>query len=109
MAELQRRHVAPEYIAQILLAFETKDEGRRTGAEISSSVLGLLSPLVEPLTPRELEVLALLGQHLTNNEIAAELVVSPSTVKTHTLNIYRKLDVHGRKQAVVRAKELVIL
>lgn len=55
------------------------------------------------------EVLALLARHLTNNEIAEELVVSPSTVKTHTLNIYRKLEVRGRQQAVARAMELSIL
>ena len=65
--------------------------------------------MVEPLTERELEVLALLSRHLTNKEIAEELVVSPSTVKTHTLNIYRKLDVRGRQQAVARAQELGIL
>jgi ATP/maltotriose-dependent transcriptional regulator MalT len=58
------------------------------------------------LTPRELEVLALLGRHLSNKEIAKELVVSPSTVKTHTLNIYRKLDVRGRQRAVAKAREL---
>ena len=45
---------------------------------------------------------------LPNQEIAEELVVSPSTVKTHTLNVYRKLEVNGRKQAVARARELGI-
>ena len=64
--------------------------------------------MIEPLTPRESEVLALLGRHLSNQEIAEELVVSPSTVKTHTLNIYRKLGVNSRKQAVARATELDI-
>ncbi len=105
LAELYRRNVTPEYIAQILIAFETTDDtlagagGRTTDATSSSA-------LVEPLTPRELEVLALLEQHLTNKEIAAELIVSPSTVKTHTLNIYRKLEVNSRKQAAARAIEL---
>ena len=110
LAELCRRDVAPDYVAQILAAFETKDEGRRTESEISSFVVRPpSSSLIEPLTPRELEVLALLTRHLTNKEIAEELVVSPSTVKTHTLNIYRKLEVNGRKQAVARARELEIL
>ena len=97
-----RGSVAVDYVTQILNAFEAKAGGQT--ADTTSS-----SALVEPLTPRELEVLALLGQHLTNREIAEELVVSPSTVKTHTLNIYRKLDVNGRKQAVARATELGIL
>jgi ATP/maltotriose-dependent transcriptional regulator MalT len=46
---------------------------------------------------------------LTNRQIAEELVISPGTVKTHTLRIYRKLDVGGRQQAVARAHELNIL
>jgi LuxR family maltose regulon positive regulatory protein len=108
---------AVEYITLILTAFETTrqgtgDDGRpTTKAKLgpSSVVRGPSSPLIEPLTPRELEVLTLLGQHLTNNEIAEDLVVSPSTVKTHTLNIYRKLEVNSRRQAVDRARELSIL
>jgi LuxR family maltose regulon positive regulatory protein len=46
---------------------------------------------------------------LTNKQIAEELVISPGTVKTHTLRIYQKLDVRGRQQAVARARELHIL
>ena len=91
-----------EYITSILTAFETKVGGRATDVTPSSA-------LVESLTPRELDVLALLGRRLTNKEIAAELVISPETVKTHTLNIYRKLDVRNRRQAVARARELGLL
>jgi LuxR family maltose regulon positive regulatory protein len=119
LAELHRLDVAREYIAQILAAFGTKDDADADIADAKSSslvvgpssspVLSKAEGLIEPLTPRELEVLALLNRHLTNQEIAEELVVSPSTVKTHTLNIYRKLEVHGRKQAVAKAKELHIL
>jgi LuxR family maltose regulon positive regulatory protein len=103
---LRRHGVAPEYITQILIAFETKDDAeadirRRT----TEPAMGPSSPLVEALTPRELEVLALLARHLTNKEIAEKLVISPETVKTHTLSIYRKLDVGKRQQAVARAKE----
>jgi LuxR family maltose regulon positive regulatory protein len=112
LAGLHRQDVAPVYVSQILGAFETTDDGQKTTdptVRRSLIVGGLSSPLVDPLTPRELEVLVLLDRHLTNNEIAEELVVSPSTVKTHTLNIYRKLVVHSRKQAVARARELSIL
>lgn len=65
--------------------------------------------LVDPLTSREMEVLELLAQRLTNKEIAEKLVVSPATVKTHTLSIYAKLDVHGRRQAVEKAGEIGLL
>jgi LuxR family maltose regulon positive regulatory protein len=67
------------------------------------------SPLVDPLTSREMEVLELLAQRLTNKEIAGRLLISPGTVKTHCLSIYSKLDVHGRQQAVQRARSLFLL
>jgi LuxR family maltose regulon positive regulatory protein len=65
--------------------------------------------LAEPLSRRELEILALLGARDSNKEIAARLFISPGTVKRHTVSIYRKLDVDGRRQAVARATELGLL
>jgi len=61
------------------------------------------------LTDREQEVLALLALGITNKEIAAKLVVAPSTVKEHLKNIYSKLDVNSRTQAVTRARDLGFL
>lgn len=66
-------------------------------------------PLVEPLTDRELEVLQLLCDGCTNQQIADELVIAVSTVKKHAGNIYGKLDVNNRTQAVLRAQELDLL
>jgi LuxR family maltose regulon positive regulatory protein len=109
---LRRQGVATEYIAQILAAFrgETKDEGRTTNAPaLNSSFVAGPSSLVEPLTDRELDVLALLAQRLSNKEIAAQLVISPLTVKKHTVSIYGKLGVKNRRQAVSRSAELGIL
>ncbi len=65
--------------------------------------------LIEPLSEREQEVLALVAQGLKNTEIAQELYVTLSTVKAHCNNIYRKLDVNNRVQAVARAQELRLL
>jgi LuxR family maltose regulon positive regulatory protein len=65
--------------------------------------------LVEPLSPRELEVLRLLAEGLSNAEIAARLFLSVNTLRAHTSNIYQKLDVHSRIQAVHRAKGLGLL
>ncbi len=65
--------------------------------------------LIEPLSPRELEVLRLIDQGLSNPEIAGRLTLAPSTVKTHINNIYGKLGVQGRVQALNRARELELL
>jgi ATP/maltotriose-dependent transcriptional regulator MalT len=65
--------------------------------------------LIEPLSDRELEVLNLVAQGLSNREIAETLYITVGTAKTHTINIYRKLDVNSRTQAVARAQELNLL
>jgi len=62
--------------------------------------------LIEPLTERELDVLTLLSQRQTDKEIAQKLHISPHTVRTHTKNIYTKLDVNNRRAAALRAREL---
>jgi LuxR family transcriptional regulator, maltose regulon positive regulatory protein len=66
-------------------------------------------PLGEALSPRELDVVRLLARGRSNEAIARELVVARSTVKWHVAQIYRKLDVTGRVQAVTRARELHLL
>ena len=65
--------------------------------------------LVEPLSRRELEVLSLIAEGLSNQEIARRLVISLRTVKWHASNIYGKLGVKNRTQAVARARTLGIL
>jgi LuxR family maltose regulon positive regulatory protein len=66
-------------------------------------------PLVDPLTNRELDVLDLLVQRLSNKEIAESLFISTTTVKGHLQNIYEKLGVKKRRQAVEKAEALGIL
>jgi LuxR family maltose regulon positive regulatory protein len=61
--------------------------------------------LAEPLTHRELEVLALLMQHQTDQDIAQKLYISLNTVRSHTKHIYGKLNAHNRRQAVLKARE----
>lgn len=62
--------------------------------------------LLEPLSSREIEILALMADGLSNAEIASRLFLSPNTLKSHTQNIYGKLDVHSRMQAVNKGREL---
>ena len=66
-------------------------------------------PLTEPLSERELEVLTLLASGRSNAEIARDLFIAVGTVKTHTNNIYRKLGVHNRAEALARARDLKLL
>jgi DNA-binding CsgD family transcriptional regulator len=82
---------------------------RRQGK--SSILLGTGNPLshgsmVEPLSERELEVLNLIAEGNSNRQIASQLHIAPSTVKTHINNIYGKLEVQTRVQAINRAREL---
>jgi predicted ATPase/class 3 adenylate cyclase/DNA-binding CsgD family transcriptional regulator len=65
--------------------------------------------LIEPLSARELEVLRLLAQGLSNREIAQRLVLSPNTVRVHTFHIYGKLGVNNRTQAAAAARALGLL
>jgi LuxR family maltose regulon positive regulatory protein len=103
MAELLRRALvrglSPGYAARLLTTLGDP-------AEVMAPAM---ERLVEPLTERELEVLRLVAGGLTNREIAAELVVAVSTVKSHVNHIYGKLEVKNRTQASVRARELGLL
>lgn len=66
-------------------------------------------PPLQPLRDRELEVLRLIAQGYSNHEIASRLVLGLSTIKTHINNLFRKLDVTSRTQAIARARELGLL
>jgi LuxR family maltose regulon positive regulatory protein len=99
------RGIAPAYAQQLLGEFPVSEYERAESSQTESAESGL----IEPLSDRELEVLQLMAEGLTNPEIASRLYISPHTVKVHTSNIYGKLAVGNRTQAVVRAKSLGIL
>jgi LuxR family maltose regulon positive regulatory protein len=70
---------------------------------------GATAGLIEPLTEREQEVLALIAAGRSNQEIANELFISLGTVKAHTNHVFAKLGVRGRTEAVARARSLELL
>jgi LuxR family maltose regulon positive regulatory protein len=65
--------------------------------------------LIEPLTDREMEVLRYIAEGCSNPEIASRLYLSPNTLKAHSQNIFMKLNVHNRLQAVNRARQLGLI
>ena len=84
-------------------------ERRPSLGAVSFTANGSPEPLVEPLSERELEVLTLLASGRSNREVARDLFVSVGTVKTHTNNIYRKLGVRNRAEALARARSLKLI
>jgi LuxR family transcriptional regulator, maltose regulon positive regulatory protein len=97
------------YIDTLLAAFP-RTEGRGLRAEVLAPTPSVFSPqssaLVEPLTAREREVLRLVADGASNGEIAEQLVIAVGTVKRHINNLFSKLGVQSRTQAVRAARDL---
>lgn len=96
------RGISPEYAGRLLAAFPAGEPDRL-------SAQAALLELVEPLSPRELEVLRLIAAGATNAQIAQRLVIAVGTVKNHAKNIYSKLNVGSRTQAISRSRDLGLI
>jgi len=97
--QARSRRIGAGYAAELLPAMS-----RASGVELPSTQL-----LIEPLTQREIEVLKLIEAGASNDDIAARLVISVATVKRHISNIFGKLGVQSRTQAILRAREVKVL
>jgi LuxR family maltose regulon positive regulatory protein len=101
------------YYIQGLLAAFTAEKPKESDGNIHLNAVTRKPPnqpvIAEPLTTREMDVLMLLREPLSNKEIASRLYLSPATVKRHTINLYGKLGVHSRREAVAAATNLGIL
>jgi LuxR family maltose regulon positive regulatory protein len=105
LAELEDSHESEvagskEYIRKLLSVFETHSDAHLPAPS---------QPLIDPLSERELEVLNLVAQGLSNDQISKRLFLSVNTVKGHNLRIFGKLQAKSRTEAVARARELGLL
>jgi LuxR family maltose regulon positive regulatory protein len=102
------------YAARLLAAWQAQEAAEQKGVDVSPEKTlpekaKAAQPLVEPLSDRELEVLQLVAQGLSDRQIAERLIIVPGTVKRHLNSLYGKLDVHSRTQAVARARQFALI
>jgi LuxR family maltose regulon positive regulatory protein len=95
----------PDYTGKLLTVWKAEEHKR----EATSYLPPPAQPLLEPLSRREREVLQLIAQGLSNQEISERLVLALETVKGHNKKIFSKLHVQRRTEAVARARELGLL
>lgn len=98
-------HPLRRYVEKLMAAFSQSTQPQNQKSQIQN----LRSEMIDPLSERELEVLRLIAQGFSNQEITQKLVVALSTVKGHNLRIFAKLQAKSRTEAVARARELGLL
>ena len=112
LQQLSEKRIASRFINNLLTAFQVSESGLQpdlSDQQITNSAASKDFSMGVDLTLREVEVLALLADRLSNKEISSKLVISHQTVKRHTINLYKKLNVHNRREAVVRGISLGII
>jgi LuxR family maltose regulon positive regulatory protein len=107
LREAATQGILLDYTDKLLDAF--KGETQTVVSKSHAPTPSASQPLIEPLSPRELDILRLFKTELSGPEIAQELVIALSTVRTHTKSIYSKLNVNSRQAAVRRAVELGLI
>ena len=96
--------ILPDYVGKLLAVFEAEEQKSEDKSHLSPA-----QHLIEPLSQRELEVLHLIAEGLSNREISERLFLALITVKGHNQKIFGKLQVQRRTEAVARARELGLL
>ncbi len=104
LSEAAAHGIMPNYTGKLLAVLEAEEQKSKDKSSLPSA-----QPLIEPLSQRELEVLQLIAQGLSNGEISERLFLALSTVKGHSGRIFGKLQVQRRTEAVARARELGLL
>jgi len=104
LSEAKAQGIMPDYVGKLLAGFEAEEQNNAVKSPSPSAPF-----LIDPLSQRELEVLQLIAQGLSNHEIGERLFLALDTVKGHNRRIYDKLQVQRRTEAIARARELGLL
>jgi LuxR family maltose regulon positive regulatory protein len=107
LSEAASHGIMPEYIGKLLAVFVAEE--RKSEDKPNLRPAPSVQSLIEPLSQREIEILQLIAQGLSNHEISKRLFLALSTVKGHNRNIFGKLQVQRRTEAIARARELGLL
>jgi LuxR family maltose regulon positive regulatory protein len=104
LREASARKIMPDYTNKLLEAFEAEKRKSEYKPDLPPA-----QPLIDPLSQRELKILQLIAQGLSNREIGERFFLALDTVKGHNRKIFDKLQVQSRTEAVARARELGLL
>jgi len=104
LREASAREIMPDYTDKLLVAFESDAQQSEDKPALPSA-----NPLIDPLSQRELKILQLIAQGLSNREIGERLFLALDTIKGHNRKIFDKLQVQSRTEAIARARELGLL
>ena len=107
LSEAAAHRIMPDYTGKLLAVFEAEGQESKDKSYLPPALPA--QPLIELLSQRELKVLQLIAQGLSNREISQQLFLALSTVKGHNRIIFGKLQVQRRTEAVARARELGLL
>ncbi|APV43609.1 LuxR family transcriptional regulator, maltose regulon positive regulatory protein [Dehalogenimonas formicexedens] len=107
LSEAAARRMMPDYVGKLLAAFEA--DTHRGGEKHAAFTNPSAGVLIEPLSQRELEILRLMAQGLSNREIGQRAFLALDTIKGHNSRIFGKLQVQRRTEAIARARELGLL
>jgi LuxR family maltose regulon positive regulatory protein len=104
LREASTHKITPDYTDKLLAAFQVEQQKSKDKPDITP-----VQPLIEPLSQRELDVLRLIAEGLSNQEICERLFLALDTVKGHNRRIFDKLQVQRRTEAIARARELGLI
>ncbi len=110
LLQIDSKVISRSYLNELVsMQLDTSEIGSSASDEIPESAVLVNFSLIEPLSERELQVLRLMDSELTSPEIAEELIIAVSTVRSHIKNIYSKLGVHSRYEAVEVARQMKLI